>query len=57
MPIPTDAPSPFEQWVRHVADGTDATENVALALDLTTLVEAAIRSAQGATAVATGAYP
>jgi len=54
VPIPTSGPSPFDQWVRHVADGTDATENVALAMDLTTLVDAASRSALGATAVAIG---
>jgi predicted dehydrogenase len=57
LPIPASAPSPFEQWVGHVADGSDATENVALALDLTSLVDAAGRSAAGATAVAIGAHP
>ena len=58
LPIPASAPSPFEQWVGHVADGTDATENIALALDLTTLVDAASRSARrAATAVAIGAPP
>jgi predicted dehydrogenase len=57
LPIPASARSPFEQWVGHVADGTDATENIALALDLTTLVDAASRSAAGATAVAIGAHP
>jgi len=56
VPIPPSGPTPFEQWVRHVADGTDATENIALALDLTTLVDAAIRSAQGSTTVAIEAH-
>jgi 1,5-anhydro-D-fructose reductase (1,5-anhydro-D-mannitol-forming) len=57
LPIPGSGPSPFEQWVGHVTDGTDASENVALALDLTTLVEAAGRSARSATAVTIGTHP
>jgi predicted dehydrogenase len=44
-PVPADDPTPFEQWVTHIEDGTRATENLALALDLTTLVDAADRSA------------
>jgi predicted dehydrogenase len=51
LPIPASGPTPFEQWVRHVADGTAATENIALALDLTTLVDAADRSALSGVAV------
>jgi 1,5-anhydro-D-fructose reductase (1,5-anhydro-D-mannitol-forming) len=45
VPLPDAAPSPFEQWVSHIEDGTTATENIALALDLTTLMDAANRSA------------
>jgi predicted dehydrogenase len=56
-PVPEDAPSPFEQWIGHIVDGTDATENVALALDLTTLVAAANRSAATGTAVALESAP
>jgi predicted dehydrogenase len=52
LAIPESGPSPFEQWVRHIVDGTDATENIALALDLTTLVDAANRSANSGAAVA-----
>jgi predicted dehydrogenase len=44
--IAPDAPSPFEQWVRHIEDGSKADENIALAVDLTTLMEAALRSAR-----------
>jgi 1,5-anhydro-D-fructose reductase (1,5-anhydro-D-mannitol-forming) len=44
-PVPEDGPTPFEQWVTHIKDGTTEPENVALALDLTTLVDAADRSA------------
>jgi hypothetical protein len=44
-PVPEDAPTPFEQWVTHINDRTRATENLALAVDLTTLVHAADRSA------------
>ena len=46
IPVPHDGPTPFEQWLGHIADGTQATENVDLALDLTTLVDAADRSAR-----------
>ncbi len=46
IPIPDSAPSPFRQWVGHIVEGTSATENIALALDLTVLVDAANRSAQ-----------
>jgi predicted dehydrogenase len=45
QPIPESGPTPFEQWVTHIEDGTTAAENVAFALDLTTLVDAADRSA------------
>jgi 1,5-anhydro-D-fructose reductase (1,5-anhydro-D-mannitol-forming) len=46
VPIPGDAPSPFEQWVGHIEDGSKAIENIAMAVDLTTLMEAATRSAR-----------
>lgn len=51
LPIPESAPSPFEGWVRNILEDTEATENVGLALDLTTLVHAANRSARTGTAV------
>lgn len=46
MPIPSPLPTSFEQWVGHIQHGTKATDNVALAVDLTTLMEAANRSAR-----------
>jgi predicted dehydrogenase len=46
VPIPDDSPSPFEQWVGHIEDGTKAVENIALAVELTTLMDAASRSAR-----------
>jgi predicted dehydrogenase len=46
LPIPGDTPSPFEQWLGHIEDGTKAVENIALAVDLTILMDAAARSAQ-----------
>ena len=49
--VPDDGPTPFQQWVRHVQHGTVATENVALALDLTRLVDAANRAAHTGMAV------
>jgi predicted dehydrogenase len=46
VPLPARAPGPFEEWVDHIEQGTVATENIALAVDLTTLMHAANRSAR-----------
>lgn len=51
LPIPDSGPTPFESWVVNILEDTEATENVALALDLTVLVDAANRSALTGTAV------
>jgi predicted dehydrogenase len=51
-PVPDDGPTPFQQWVGHVQEGTVATENLALALDLTRLVDAANRAASSGTTIA-----
>jgi 1,5-anhydro-D-fructose reductase (1,5-anhydro-D-mannitol-forming) len=51
LPVPPSAPSPFEQWVGHIIEGTTASENITLALELTTLVDAANRSALSGTTV------
>jgi predicted dehydrogenase len=45
LPLPASAQSPFDQWVTHIEQGTTATENIALAVELTTLMDAANRSA------------
>lgn len=45
-PLPAPRPSAFEQWVDHIKKGTSPDDNVALALDLTKLIEAANLSAQ-----------
>jgi 1,5-anhydro-D-fructose reductase (1,5-anhydro-D-mannitol-forming) len=45
LPLPPAAPSLFDQWVTHIQQGTTATENIALAFELTTLMDAANRSA------------
>lgn len=37
-------PSAFDQWVGHILHGTEATDNVEMAVDLTRLMEAANRS-------------
>jgi 1,5-anhydro-D-fructose reductase (1,5-anhydro-D-mannitol-forming) len=44
--LAVDGPLPiaFDQWVEHIKNGTEATENVALAVDLTRLMEASTRS-------------
>ena len=46
LPLPDDAPGPFDQWIGHIEQDTTATENIAMAVDLTTLVHAADRSAR-----------
>jgi 1,5-anhydro-D-fructose reductase (1,5-anhydro-D-mannitol-forming) len=43
---PTQRESSFCQWVKHIQQGTTADENIALALDLTKLMEAANLSVQ-----------
>jgi predicted dehydrogenase len=37
-------PSAFHQWVEHIQSGTEASDNVAAAIDLTRLMEASNRS-------------
>ena len=44
-PLPPDLPSPFAQWINHVQAGTTAPDNIAIAVDLGAIVEAANRSA------------
>lgn len=43
--LPPALPSSFHQWVGHIQLGTSATENIAIALDLTRLMEASNLSA------------
>ena len=43
--VPAALPSAFDQWVAHIQHGTRASENIATALDLTAIIEAATRSA------------
>jgi hypothetical protein len=45
------APPAFSAWVSHIQHGTRADENLALALDLSAIVEAANRSAATGQAV------
>jgi 1,5-anhydro-D-fructose reductase (1,5-anhydro-D-mannitol-forming) len=42
---PEKRASAFDQWVGHILAGTEAEENIALAVDLTKLMEASNRSA------------
>jgi predicted dehydrogenase len=51
LPLPDPLPGPFDQWVSHIERGTTATENIALALDLTTLMDAANRAARTGEAI------
>lgn len=43
---PTERPRAFQQWVSHIQNGTTASENIQIALDLTALMEAANLSAK-----------
>ncbi|MFE5318640.1 Gfo/Idh/MocA family protein [Paenibacillus sp. NPDC056579] len=43
--LPENRPSAFHQWVSHIENGTNADENIELALDLTRLMEASNLSA------------
>jgi 1,5-anhydro-D-fructose reductase (1,5-anhydro-D-mannitol-forming) len=43
--LPSRQPMPFQQWVTHIQQGTTASENIQIAIDLTALMEAANLSA------------
>lgn len=51
QPLPANRESAFEQWVRHIQEDTLASENIAAAIQLTRLMEAANRSAKTGTVV------
>ena len=51
MRIPQDGPLAFSQWVKHIEQGTMATENIEVAVNLTALMEAANISARTRCAV------
>lgn len=51
QPLPANRESAFEQWVRHIQEDTLASENIAAAIQLTRLMEAANRSAKKGTVV------
>lgn len=44
IPLPDDGTMAFDQWVGHVLNGTEATDNIEMAIELTRLMEAANRS-------------
>lgn len=44
LEVPANGPMAFEQWVGHIRQGTNADDNVNMAVDLTRLMEAANRS-------------
>lgn len=43
--IPDNIPGAFEQWVQHIQNGTNASVNIQMAIDLTKLMDAANQSA------------
>jgi len=45
IPVPSDVPSAYQQWVQHIADDTRADANLAAAVELTRLVVAANEAA------------
>lgn len=50
VPVPADGPDAFQQWLDHIAAGSRADDNLARAVELTRLVDAANRAAaQGRT--------
>jgi predicted dehydrogenase len=49
--IPPDQPTAFQQWITHIQQGTTATENIQIAVDLSALMEAANQSAHSNQAV------
>lgn len=49
--LPADRAPAFEQWIEHIQQGSSAQENIALATDLTRLMEAANLSARSNQAV------
>lgn len=55
--LPADASMAFDQWVAHIQQGTTATENIAMAADLTALMEAANLSHQQGRPVAIADLP
>ncbi len=50
-PMPPDQPTAFQQWIMHIQQGTTATENIHIAVDLSALMEAANQSARNKQAV------
>lgn len=52
--LPAARPSAFQQWVEHIRGGTRAEDNLAAALDLTRLMEAASQSARSSSSIALG---
>ncbi len=57
VPIGDNLPSALSQWVQHIEDGTRAEENIAIGLDLTTLMEAANSSAVSGNSVRLASLP
>lgn len=53
QPVPNNRESAFEQWVRHIQEGTTALENMAAAVKLTRLMEASNRSAREGRTIST----
>ncbi|TVY07691.1 Gfo/Idh/MocA family protein [Paenibacillus cremeus] len=51
QPLPAERQSAFHQWVEHIEQGTTATENIAMAIDLTRLMEASNLSAASGSAI------
>jgi len=49
--LPQQDPMAFDQWVDHILNGTEATDNIEIAVDLTRLMEASNLSARSGRAV------
>lgn len=51
LELPGREPEAFDQWVIHIQNGTEATDNIEMAVDLTRLMEASNLSAKAGRAV------
>ena len=45
-PVPPDQPTAFQQWIQHIQQGTTATENIQIAVDMSAMMQAANQSAR-----------
>ncbi len=57
LDVPPDGPTPFQQWIAHIQGDGTPDENLAMAVDLSRLMEAANLSARSGDVVALASLP